>query len=1031
MNWFVYCLGQISANDRLRMEVPPFADMEQHPYGWLSLVPPLVAIVLAILTRRVLISLLVAVFVGAMILGFYAPPRAANYEPSGWQLVFDGAVSAWYDHLWPSLLHPDRMSVFVFTCLMGAIVGMVNRAAGMRGLISLLCSVTKSRAGVQVSTWLAGMLIFFDDYANTMLLGTTYRSLYDRMKISREKLAYIVDSTAAPVAGLAVVSTWIAGELSYINDGLAGVALQDPGNSPSAFQLFVASIPYRFYVLWALFFVLVSAVLRRDFGPMFRAERAARNRVSEGPIDDYLLSDDLDWKRLRVSRDVMQVEVSEAVATAYDPTLAPQQTPARSINAILPILVTVVAILGLMYQSGLRNREEADSFGKSTSPFMAQLQQWGEIFGATDSYGSLLWGSAIGLLFTWFWLGWQRIVPAAALGQAAARGAMHMVPALAILWLASTLSVMTSATPSDSYKQELAQAQAVAEAIAGIEKQGERFTSSNRTERVFETLRLHAFSEPVIVQTMAGQYSDPNQFRDEVLSRIADQAIGSGFYSRYLHQEGKQVDWNQYSQPRPSSETGTPETGTPETGTPETGTPETGGPEPGADAPVTSDGSAENTDTATNNDQTTDTQTTDTQKNDTQKNDTGEANQNKTENGADGPATVDQEAVKSETTDKQTSDKESATGESGQGQSKGQSENGATSDDGDPTLASVGPSPRRRQLTGIQRWPTRLLLQQDSETQAQPPKSDGSDAAENASDADDAGREARVQGATQDSATQDKVETQAATAGQGGRQGRGGGGGGGRGAGGGGWGGGPGGGGPGGGGPGGGGPGGGGRRWSRAGRYQRHGGRVCQRPGRPERERSVEVAGQRLGSPIRRYPTPVAHRSVPDQPPPAVGGHGAAGRWFDGASVRQVLADLDLRAGWVHGLCDGHQLGDDGHHHAVGPATGRQHAKHGRPDRSSVPHLPGDHRRGAGGGHLRRPLLADLRHHGLEFQRQRLFASSACLDADAVCLGRGRRFGSVRDLTRGLRCALVDLHDAWYRSSGPDHAVFRSQRRLA
>ncbi|MEM5709743.1 hypothetical protein AAC907_18970, partial [Elizabethkingia meningoseptica] len=95
-----------------------------------------------------------------------------------------------------------------------------------------------------------------------MLLGTTYRSVYDRLRVSREKLAYIVDSTAAPVAGLAIVSTWIAGELAYINDGLAGVTLDEAGGKTSAFELFMASIPYRFYVIWALWFVLVSAIMR-------------------------------------------------------------------------------------------------------------------------------------------------------------------------------------------------------------------------------------------------------------------------------------------------------------------------------------------------------------------------------------------------------------------------------------------------------------------------------------------------------------------------------------------------------------------------------------------------------------------------------------------------------------------------------------------------------------------------------------------------------------------------------------------------
>lgn len=541
MNWYLGLLGQISANDRLRVQVPEFADMDQHPYGWLSLLPPLVAIVLAILTRRVIISLLVSVFVGAMILGYYSRPEAVDYQSSGWDLVKAGAISTWYDHLWPTLLAPEKVSVFAFTCMMGAIVGMVNRAAGMRGLIGLMSPITNSRVGVQISTWLGGMFIFFDDYANTLLLGTTYRSVYDRLRVSREKLAYIVDSTAAPVAGLAIVSTWIAGELDYIDSGLTSVKLAPDAEGASAFELFVASVPYRFYVIWALFFVLVSAVMRRDFGPMLKAERRALAEDRHGPVEQFSLPEDLDWNRLPVSNDAIPAEMTEVVAVAHDRTLAPQKTPARSINAILPISITVAAILGLMYQSGLNSQTSELPTGDSFSAVVLRL---GAIFGKADSYGSLVWGSAIGLLFTWLWLSWQRIVPGVALVQAAGQGATHMVPALAILWLASTLSTMTSGKPSEAYQRELDEAQAIAKTVAAAPLMGEAYAALEPYEKVAATLRLHEVPEPIIVETLVGQYVDPNKFWDEVLQHGCDQSLGSGFYGRYLQLEGRQVDWN-------------------------------------------------------------------------------------------------------------------------------------------------------------------------------------------------------------------------------------------------------------------------------------------------------------------------------------------------------------------------------------------------------------------------------------------------------------------------------------------------------
>ena len=232
--------------------------MDDHPYGWLSLLPPLIAIVLAIITRRAVVSLLVGVFCGALI--------TAGGNP---------LVAVWETcelHLWPTLIDPGKMRVFAFTLLMGAMVGVISKSGGMQGLVNLLAPLARGRRSGQLTTWLLGLVIFFDDYTNTILLGSTLRGVCDRLKISREKLAYLVDSTAAPVASLALLSTWIAVELDYIGDGLTGTQ-SVAGLSP--IELFIASIPYRFYAVMALLLVPMIGLAGRDFGPMLKAERAA------------------------------------------------------------------------------------------------------------------------------------------------------------------------------------------------------------------------------------------------------------------------------------------------------------------------------------------------------------------------------------------------------------------------------------------------------------------------------------------------------------------------------------------------------------------------------------------------------------------------------------------------------------------------------------------------------------------------------------------------------------------------------------
>ena len=365
----------------------------EHPFGWLSLLPPVVAILLAIVTQRVVPSLLVGIFAGGFVLEHGNPlPTVSN------TLTI---------HLWPTLADASKLRVFAFTLLMGSMIGIVNRCGGMRGLVDVVSGWARNRRGGQIVVWCLGLFVFFDDYANTLLLGTTLRPLADRLRISREKLAYLVDSTAAPVAGLALVSTWVAVEIGYIQEGLDKLPMEQEWN---AFAIFVQSIPYRFYVIWALLFVPIVAWLGRDMGPMLQAER----RSVQGQLG------------------TAQAEEPERP----DPTLPNAQTPARWYNAVVPIGITVGAIMYLLYSTGRAH------FGADAHPSM-----W-EVLGESNSYSSLFWGALAGALVAALLSSLQRLLTIRQILGAAGSGARLMVPALVILWLASSLSSMAGNRPS-------------------------------------------------------------------------------------------------------------------------------------------------------------------------------------------------------------------------------------------------------------------------------------------------------------------------------------------------------------------------------------------------------------------------------------------------------------------------------------------------------------------------------------------------------------------------------------------------------
>ena len=354
--------------------------MTEHPYGWLSILPPIVAILLAIATRKVVLSLIAGIFVGALVTK-HGNLMAAIHD-------------TWEIHLWDTLADPGKLRVFSFTILMGAMIGVITQCGGMRGLIRSVSPLANTRRRGQLATWFLGMLIFFDDYANTILLGSTLRPICDRLKISRQKLAFLVDSTAAPVAGLALVSTWVAVEIDYVKSGLSNAGVKDV----AAFDVFLTSIPYRFYVITAMVMVFLVALLGRDFGPMLHAERKALRGDVDAPPG-------LDEEHARVS---------------------------GWWNAVLPIVVTLAVVVWLIYKTG------ADAMGAEL--VNAKMR---DIIGNGDSSLALQYGALWGLAAASILSVAQRLLNSSQVVEAAMGGARVVLPAIAILWCASTVSKLT------------------------------------------------------------------------------------------------------------------------------------------------------------------------------------------------------------------------------------------------------------------------------------------------------------------------------------------------------------------------------------------------------------------------------------------------------------------------------------------------------------------------------------------------------------------------------------------------------------
>jgi Na+/H+ antiporter NhaC len=401
---------------------------------WLSLLPPLVAILLALVFKEVLVSLFVGVWTGAFIAGGLRFESFEYYFKSFWAVLDHYIIGALNDS--------DHLAVILFSILIGGMVAIISRNGGMAGVVLRLSKYARSARSTQAVTWLLGMAIFFDDYANTLIVGNTMRPVSDRFRISREKLAYLVDSTAAPVAAIAFITTWIGAELGYIGDGIAGL----PGlEGATPYAIFLSSLKYSFYPVLTLAFLGILIYMGRDFGPMLRAEQRAR--ASEAPLQGSTSS----------SESIGSEELSPVAGA-----------PLLWYNAFIPVLaVILITILGLL-ATGFESTydvltEEGISvasyhWGSVWSSMSALLGEessfftkLGTLIGNSNSYIALLWASLSGVILAVLLTLRGRIMNLDDTMSTLLLGFKTMLPALCILTLAWALAITTKELETATY----------------------------------------------------------------------------------------------------------------------------------------------------------------------------------------------------------------------------------------------------------------------------------------------------------------------------------------------------------------------------------------------------------------------------------------------------------------------------------------------------------------------------------------------------------------------------------------------------
>lgn len=356
-----------------------------------ALVPPVIAIVLALITKEVYSSLIIGIVAGGFI---YA---GGNFETAVNHVLFDGFVS--------SLSDSYNMGILVFLVLLGMLVSLMNKAGGSAAFGRWASKHIKSRVGAQLATILLGCLIFIDDYFNCLTVGSVMRPVADEKKLSRAKLSYLIDATAAPICIIAPISSWAA--------AVAGFARG--AGAESGISLFVQAIPYNFYALFTILMMVVIAVAKLDYGPMKLHEKNALEKGDLFTSGDKVVNDD-----------------------------AEVNPKGKVIDLVLPVVVLIITcVIGMIYSGGFFSGES----------FITA-------FSNSDASVGLVIGSAIAIVFSVIYFLIRRVISFKDIMASLPDGFKAMVPAILILTCAWTLKAMTDSLGAKIYISQLVEGSA-------------------------------------------------------------------------------------------------------------------------------------------------------------------------------------------------------------------------------------------------------------------------------------------------------------------------------------------------------------------------------------------------------------------------------------------------------------------------------------------------------------------------------------------------------------------------------------------
>ncbi|MCK5808394.1 Na+/H+ antiporter NhaC family protein [bacterium] len=373
-----------------------------------GILPPLLAIALAFITKQVIISLFAGVWAGATLLvGF-------DSTLSLLKALFIGFFRSADTYIVNGLNETTHIMIVIFSLTIGGMVGVISRSGGMLGIVKSLSKYTDTPVKAQILTWFMGIVIFFDDYANSLIVGNTMRPVTDKMRISREKLSYIIDSTSAPVASVSILSTWIGYEV-----GLIGDAFGQFGNNTDPYMAFIYSLPYRFYAILLLVIMPVFIVMRRDFGSMYTAEKRA---ILKGEVYDPT-------SPATPGKEIVMMET-------------PEDDMCKWYNAALPIGIMILATFIGIGISGYFSLQ-----GK-----VASLTS---IISAADSFKVLIWSSLIATIVAVVLVVLQKIETIEGAISAWVEGVKSMVLAMIILTLAWGLSLITKELNTAEYLSQI------------------------------------------------------------------------------------------------------------------------------------------------------------------------------------------------------------------------------------------------------------------------------------------------------------------------------------------------------------------------------------------------------------------------------------------------------------------------------------------------------------------------------------------------------------------------------------------------